>query len=388
MPVGKRWLFWLRIAALVFCALGAALSAYVPVQQRILRGRVQQLLADVRTIQLGNSTWAEAQPFIGKWRNHSYVSGTCTETLCDYHVELQDGLWLLGSAFEEYAHIWNLLDRPYLLLGGRGTLATAHLEIHNGIISESEFSLFLIVPPSPFNHRDGYGIVGIASHIAGRFDPYTFRGQRLIHPEYWIGKPGGCEGCIKLMSSTSPRAEKKKIYELTDFELSCITRWSPCTTEADVLPSAWRQYQQELVSNQAREEAFQECRIPLEFWGREYESIAIADVISVASRSTQTLGHGQYLEAQVRVVSGLKGQMDWPLNKAYKVSVYDRGQGIPGWRSTDLAAGRRYILLGSFSFFKDNPIQKVLALDDCGVVPYSEQNLTEIRHGIAETPKK
>jgi hypothetical protein len=159
-----------------------------------------------------------------KWRNRSYVSESCTETLCDYHVELQDDLWLLHSAFERYARLWNLMDRPYSLLGGRGTLATAHLKIHDGTISESPFSLFLIVPPNRSHNREGYGLVGVASHIAGRFGPYNFQDQRFLHPEYWIGKRGGCEGCIKLMSSSSPRAGKEKIQELTDFNFSCITR--------------------------------------------------------------------------------------------------------------------------------------------------------------------
>jgi hypothetical protein len=60
MPVSKRWLYSLRVAALVVLVAAAALSIYVPIRQRILRGRVEQLLADICAIQLGNNTWTEA----------------------------------------------------------------------------------------------------------------------------------------------------------------------------------------------------------------------------------------------------------------------------------------------------------------------------------------
>ena len=44
----------------MFLVAAAALSIYVPIRQRILRGRVEQLLADICAIQLGNNTWTEA----------------------------------------------------------------------------------------------------------------------------------------------------------------------------------------------------------------------------------------------------------------------------------------------------------------------------------------
>jgi len=369
--------------AVLVLVIGSA--AFVAIRQRILRWRAEQLLADVRAIQMGKSTWTDAQEFMNRWNKWSYSADPCIESKCTFGVELQDDLSTLYSAYDRATGIWNMLAFPYLVFGGRPTLVTAHLEIRDGDISESEFTLFLTVPPSRSNQGNGYGLVGKARHIEGRFDPYEFRDQRLIHPEYWIGKPGGCEGCIKLVSSTTPMAGKKKILELTDFNLSCTTRWFSCTTEADILPSAWKQYQQEFSDNQTRKEAFEACKVPMEFWGREYENIAIADMISVPSHPVPTLGHDEYVDVRFQLISKLKGQIDWPLNRIYEVMAFDRGEAIREWRSTDLVAGRRYILLGSFSVFKDNPVQKVLALDDCGVVPYSQQNLSDIQRGINES---
>jgi hypothetical protein len=48
-----------------------------------------------------------------------------------------------------------------------------------------------------------------------------------------------------------------------------------------------------------------------------------------------------------------------------------------------MIAGQRYILLGAFD--EDKSGGKALALDACGVIPYTEQNLSAIQRGIQES---
>jgi hypothetical protein len=45
-----------------------------------------------------------------------------------------------------------------------------------------------------------------------------------------------------------------------------------------------------------------------------------------------------------------------------------------------MVAGKRYILFGEFQI--DQSGKQILVLDNCGVVPYNEQNLSAIQRGI------
>jgi hypothetical protein len=40
--------------------------------------------------------------------------------------------------------------------------------------------------------------------------------------------------------------------------------------------------------------------------------------------------------------------------------------------------------MGNFSVPQNNSVHKVLALDDCGVVPFTQQNVAAIERGINE----
>jgi hypothetical protein len=41
----------------------------------------------------------------------------------------------------------------------------------------------------------------------------------------------------------TPHTAHEDVRRLMDFDLSCLTRWLPCGTQADILPSAWAQYE-------------------------------------------------------------------------------------------------------------------------------------------------
>jgi hypothetical protein len=182
------------------------------------------------------------------------------------------------------------------------------------------------------------------------------------------------------MTEFTPLAGREKIKELTDFNFSCITRLFSCTTESDIMPSAWRQYQEELPGQQAREDAFDQCKVPLEFFGREDENIAIVEVMSVHAAPAQ---FGPQLAARMRVTKFLKGQIQLPLNKPQDAPVYDREGSTERWNSRDLLAGHRYILLADIA--KDQSGENEVAINDCGVVPYSDANLSAIQQGIDES---
>jgi hypothetical protein len=377
MTLRWRWNRLLRIAGVVVLALVVGLSIFVQIQQRILRWRAERLLADMRELQSHKSTWADAQKIMTKWGAWGSYEGACTAEECTGYIEIEDSLNTFIYSHYKQIPLLHLLYYPFSLIGEKWASVYATLRIKSGVVEESRYELRVSVFYG--NSRvstGGYDLIGITSQSAYGFGP-NFRVDRLLHPEYWIGVTGGCEGCIKFMTQFTPLAEREKISELTDFNFSCITRWFSCTSEADIMPPAWRQYQKELPSRQARIDAFNQCKVPLEFFGREEENIAVADVISrQATRAPDSVE----ITARLRVARILKGGIDWPLNKAEDAMVYDRGQEIQGWSSTDMVAGRRYILLAEIG--KDESGKKEVALNNCGVIPYNEQNLGAIQRGI------
>ena len=106
----------------------------------------------------------------------------------------------------------------------------ATLYVKGGVLEKSSYQL------------DFGEIFGRATAV-NDFEPYENLNLRLLHPEYWVGSPGACTGCIKFETGYTPLAGREKIRELTDFNFSCITRILPCNTEAEIMPTAWNQYQ-------------------------------------------------------------------------------------------------------------------------------------------------
>jgi hypothetical protein len=61
------------------------------------------------------------------------------------------------------------------------------------------------------------------------------------HPEYQIGGPTACTSCKMGWVKFTPFADPRDISRLSDINFSCITRWRPCTEQADILPTAWKE---------------------------------------------------------------------------------------------------------------------------------------------------
>lgn len=376
----KRKVF--RIAAVLLVILGVSVTAWVQIERHLICARAERLLVDVRALQLHKASWSDVQAFRAKWRDWGAGedSSPCTPADCRVGVSTEGPVQKSLSKLGERCPYLNFLGLAYFL-SQRGAAAYAALTVRDGTMTHSEFRLVLTVFSSPSPDWPGaYGLVGIANQDVDGFGPMDFISSRASHPEYWAGKPGGCTGCIKLVSSYTPLVDRETMLKLTDFNFSCITRWTPCTTESDVLPGASKIYEQDARDREERMNAFEKCRLPFETLAREYKNIVIADIVT--RHAVRPAGIA-YLAADIRVVRNLKGQMDWPLNKPQAISVFDRGQAIEGWSSTDMVAGNRYILLGPFT--EDKPGNKVLALEDCGLIPYTDQNLAAIQKGIDES---
>lgn len=346
-------------------ALIASVAAFVQIQQRIFRWRAERLLADMRELQSHKGTWADAQKIMTRWGEWGSYKGSCAAEHCEYRIVILDTLSTFASRHADRYPFLHSLLLPCIFLGEKGAFVVVTLDVESGIVKKSSYQL-------------DFGEIFARATAVNEFEPYVAWDQRMLHPEYWVGKNGGCTGCIKFETGYMPLAGKEKIHELTDFNFSCITRLLPCTKEADIMPTAWKQYQDERPGNVARWDAFIHCKSPLEFYGIENSNIAIADVIS--RHGPMASGDSTDWSARLRIIRNLKGEMPWPHDKILTASESDRGEEIHGWVSTDMIAGKQYIIFGELQEYPRG--KKVLVFNNCGVVPYNEQNLSEIQRGI------
>lgn len=209
-------------------------------QQYVLRARAERLLGQVSALVLGRATFADAQRIFRQWPSARY-DGPCVPIRCDFDVRLSD---FSVSRYEFRANHPKLL-RVYESLGGRDSTVAARVLVQDGLVGGKFINVAVEVYPQetdlfgPF----GYGLIGRASTMQ---TSETWPTGTSRHPEYYIGQPSGCEICVSVFTVFTPRADPADIQRLMQFDLSCLTRWlSPCRTQGDIMPAAWKQAEEE-----------------------------------------------------------------------------------------------------------------------------------------------
>lgn len=365
--MSSRKRVWLAIRVMALSALGLVVLALaiVHAEQWLLRRRAESLLIEMRELQSKESTWQDAQKFMMRWRPWGLGESFCTPRECFFYVRMRDPIDTLIRGDLDRSPRLRFLIWPSQLLGEKFTFVEASLRVKDGMVEESRFRMNF------FGQAEGMARSVSTPSALG------YEADRWQHSDYYAEEHPGCEGCVLFEAGSTPFAGREKIRELSDFNLSCISRWTPCTTEADVMPSAWKLYQEERPRRAALEKAFNDCEIPLDFYGRERRAIAVADVLS---RQGPTPQGKRGSSARLRFVQGLKGQMPWPTNKTLTASSESLGEEVFWTGKPDLEAGRRYILFGDIA---DGSVgESVFWLDVCGIVPHNEQSLTAIQRGI------
>jgi hypothetical protein len=165
-PCLRRSLFY-GLLSLLFAS--AAVMAFVPIQQQILRRRSEHLLGDIRNLKLRGSTWTDAQQIFTRWGAWGHYDGQCTRQSCSYGIELGD----FAYTHQYLARPPLLLQRVYRFFGGRTSLVTASVYVQDGLIWAKGFSVSVEVPhESPENNYE-YTLIGSAQSVS-RF-PQSFQ---------------------------------------------------------------------------------------------------------------------------------------------------------------------------------------------------------------------
>lgn len=236
----------------------------VQVGQKIVRRRAERLLSEMRALEVGKSTWKDLQGIQTRWGAWGHFKGDCNASNCDYLISFTD--WI-GNGIDAVSYFAQTAD--YLRSGAAAVLhdhlpeVFADISVHDGEVDKTSFMVSTAVPkgdgpgwngdgPEPegyFEYKSGsYALLAVAKSVEGPLAP-VYGPEATSHPEYRMQPPGGCEGCMGFDTEYTAATRPEDVTWLTGFDLSCMTRWSPCTVSSDLMPEAWRRYVAERKKN-------------------------------------------------------------------------------------------------------------------------------------------
>jgi hypothetical protein len=254
---------------LSLCALLCAVLAASQIEQHLFRRRAEILLSDVQWLRLGKTPWHDAQAQFQHWGANRSFDNACNEHACSVRITLDEFVFgyisgpnifatldnyfrwrlRLRSDFRSFENALASLARADMRVGGRPARVVANVGMNDGIVSSEEIAVFIeTYAKNGWSSSDGgtieYMLIADAYSVPN-FDRYETRQidpQLALHPDYAIGRPGGCEICVEGWVKFTPKAPPEDVKRLTGFDLSCLTRWQPCLTQSDIMPAVWAQY--------------------------------------------------------------------------------------------------------------------------------------------------
>jgi hypothetical protein len=240
------------------------------IEQQIFRRRAERLLFEVQSIDLRKTPWSAARTQFQHWGANRKFDDACNEHSCFLTITLEEFVYRYMSSRNIFIKLddyfrWRLklsysvgpfqralqaLFRGYMRVGGRPSDVVADIGMRDGIVWSKGITLHIETysKNGPWTSSDGgnveYTLIATARSVP-RFNFFQARQndpQLALHPDYAIGRPGGCEICVLGWAKFTPYAASEDVNRLMRFDLSCLTRWHPCLTQTDIMPAAWAQY--------------------------------------------------------------------------------------------------------------------------------------------------
>lgn len=390
-------ILFVSVCAVVFLAL-----VFVQVEQRIFRRRAERLLGEMQSLELRKTPWPEAQAQLAHWGAHTEVSPHCDEHKCSLQITLYDSVlgyhfqrnlfvrlddyirWRLhlSYSFSPFEDLEQALARLSMRMGGHPARIAADVGMRDGIV----WSKSLIVWIETYVHNvEGCSggewceyTLGATLESVSRFG---LRGgewvsaQLLLHPNYLIGHPGGCTGCLEGWVEFTPYAEPADVHRFMQLNLSCLTRWRPCRSQIDIMPNAWKQYEAEGPRVDAIRDQFTCSPLMIEMLGRDNAHLAVGEIVAYAEPVEIWDYHDE--TASVRLLDRLKGAEDWRIGEIRELPV--RAGKAP--EIENLRPGTRLIFAGDFGYTNRMEID---LRTPCHLVSPNEANMSLVRRGIAQ----
>lgn len=398
-----KWLMrTLRVVCFAALTLILLTLAEVQFQQRLLRYRAEQLMADMHQVRLYQSTWADAERLMHRWGAWGNYDGTCTAAECVYQIALTDYSYSRISWLMQHGG-----SRVYSLFGGRTARLFVCFTVHDGTIWRETAAISVAASPKLLSPSEGFPLTLMVvtksrQRLRQTRDDWWIMGtddQLADHPYYKAGRPGGCEiNCEEAVVTYSTRTPPPEIERLSSFNLSCLTQLSSCTELEQLLPAAkdWHLYHEEENSTMQQTAGTpRSCDIPLWAIARDNRHALIVEGLSnrivkepgfafVGAKGTFENGPDlKKEEAKVRILAPLKGTPPWDRDAIVLAYAYE---GTDNKASEHLLPGSRYIVFPIGDDRRDQVLtrESPIELDRCGVWEDTPENRRELEKGFAQ----
>jgi hypothetical protein len=337
------------------------LFCVVQIGQWVARWRAERLLSDIQSLRLQRSTWSDAQRIISRWGRWGHYAGTCNASNCEYDIVIND--WATDVALGLYRFprlervAESILPKLMLLFGARGPQVYSRVNVHDGKAVGIEFSVATVVPYM-------YGVL-MSSTVSTAHPEFDVEWpERNPHPEYSVVMRNGTLHFF--FTEFNADAKDEDLEWLMEFNLSCMTRLSPCREDSDLRPSAWAHYLADKKNRHLIRQRLDKCDFPLQQLVEAAENIALVRANFTHNPDPEE----PFMTGEL--IERLKGKSSW------------RGGDIRGVlpERNDPRIPEQIVL------FDENPIFPIVVYS-CGVIPATPENLRIVRETLgrrAATP--
>jgi hypothetical protein len=191
--------------------------------------------------------------------------------------------------------------------------------------------------------------------------------QRSRHPDYTEWAPGGCSFCVMERVTYADSISSEEAAKLSDFQLSCATRWSSCLTLEELNPAVHVHKHEPAKGDAPENNTFQRgpisCAIPLYALGRDADRIVEVEALEDGLSLGKDCDGIEHESSRVRVLGPLKRDSPWATSSIHKVLTANTY--FIGRRPPHLVKARHYLLvLDKY----DHGAQDDVSLERCGII--------------------
>ena len=394
---------YLLALALSLCSLLSLTLLASQVEQHLFRARAELLASQLQSLELRKTSWQDAQNQFRGWGANREFDEHCDSHKCSLKITLNEFVfdhitqrnlfekldnyfrWRLNLSYSQgpfaRAEFWLL--RLYMRVGGRPARVVANIGMRDEVVWSKGISVWIETFAHPAYWSGNQPLefsLFAAAHSVARFDyhvdPRKIDSQLKLHPNYEIGRPGGCEVCVYGWVKFTPYAKREDVHRLMELNFACLSRWHPCVSQGDIMPAAWAEY----VADRSRPDPSEEilhCPADIEILGRDSANIATAEVVRYReSENFNSAGYDKNV-ATVHVLERLKGMTAWNVGEIRDVTL------LSGRLCAEnkVRVGSRLIFYGGWD--RSNEMQSG-PQKSWPVTPMNHANLNLFRRGIEQ----
>jgi hypothetical protein len=340
----------------------------IHLRNRILRHRGEELLRDMQSINLRQTTLSDVQPIFHRWRpwgKYEY-DGECSQFRCAFNISLSP----INTPLNQFLYVHDKAFDLAARLGYHPTGLGARIIVLDGRVWGE--AIFFGMETRRYENGERYTelVSGEAISVA-RTELLSPGTHWDVHPEYEISWPTNRKNEIRFRFT--PFADPNDVHRLMALDFSCLTRSTPCLDKKDIMPVAlaqvtsWSSLPYPIIPD---------CKNPdpflLQRWARDARNVIVAKLAA----EKPARGYKPEFHVNERTLI---------LQRTLKAAKPSAGL-FPAsfWMFDFPEPGIRYSDGDSAIFFLKDDNFDAYSLERCSPLAASDRNLSIVTRGIAQ----